>query len=140
VLFLRRPAGKGQLSVSLAAQAADTKSIQELQIWIAENIERKLSMRVLAERVSMSTRNFQRVFTREVGQTPSGYVLQTRVEAARRQLELTDQGLKAIARSAGFSSVDLMRRAFLRVLGITPVRYCKTISRRGEAINDRWRA
>jgi len=137
VLFLRRPAGQGQLSVSLAAQAADTRSIQELQVWITENIERKLSMRLLAERASMSTRNFQRVFTREVGQTPSRYVLQTRVEAARRQLELTHLGLKTIARSAGFSSVDVMRRAFLRVLGITPVRYCRTISRRGETANDR---
>ena len=136
VLFLRRPAGQGQLSVSLAAQAADTRSIQDLQVWIAENMRRKLSMRILAERVSMSTRNFQRVFTREVGQTPLRYVLQTRVEAARRQLELTDQGLKAIARSAGFSSVDLMRRAFLRVLGITPGRYFKRISRQVNGVRD----
>ena len=32
----------------------------------------------------MSARNFERVFTREVGTTPSQYVLQMRVEAARR--------------------------------------------------------
>jgi transcriptional regulator GlxA family with amidase domain len=127
VFFLRRPAGQGQLSVSLAAQAADTRSIQELQVWIAENMRRKLSMRVLVEQVSMSVRNFQRVFTREVGQLPLRYVRQTRVEAAGRQLELTDQGPKGIARSAGFSSVDLTRRAFPRVQGITPGQYCKTI-------------
>lgn len=46
-----------------------------------------------------------------------------RVEAARRQLERTGDGLKQVAAAAGFSSVVLMRRAFLRLLGITPGRY-----------------
>jgi len=71
----------------------------------------------------MSVRNFERVFTREVGTAPSQYVLQVRVEAARRQLERTDRGLKQVAAAAGFGSVDVMRRAFVRLLGITPRRY-----------------
>jgi len=62
-------------------------SIRELQIWIAEHLEKKLSVEDLADRMSMSVRNFERVFTREVCTTPSQYVLQMRVEAARRQLE-----------------------------------------------------
>jgi transcriptional regulator GlxA family with amidase domain len=75
--------------------------------------------------MSMSVRNFERVFTREVGTTPSQYVLQTRVEAARRQLERTERGLKQVASAAGFGNVDVMRRAFVRLLGITPRRYRK---------------
>ena len=71
----------------------------------------------------MSVRNFERVFTREVGTTPSQFVLQMRVEAARRQLERTDGGLKHVASAVGFGSVDVMRRAFVRLLGLTPGRY-----------------
>ena len=123
VLFLRRPGGQPQLSVSLSSQASEMTSIRELQIWIAENLGRRLSMEDLAERMAMSVRNFERVFTREVGTTPSQYVLQTRVEAARRQLERTEKGLKQVASAAGFGSVDVMRRAFVRLLGITPRRY-----------------
>lgn len=129
VLFLRRPAGQRQLSVSLSAQAAEMKSIQELQIWIAEHLRDKLSVHVLAERACMSARNFQRVFTREVGRTPSQYVLEMRVEAARRQLELTDRPMKEVAAAVGFNSVDLFRRSFRRVLGLTPGRYCLTLKR-----------
>ena len=99
------------------------KSIQELQFWIAENLLKRLSVRDLAERVSMSVRNFELVFTREVGTTPSQYVLQIRVEAARRQLERTDKGLEQIAVASGLGSADVMRRAFLRLLGMTPRRY-----------------
>ena len=38
VLFLRRPGGQPQLSVSLASQASEMTSIRELQIWIAEHL------------------------------------------------------------------------------------------------------
>jgi len=123
VLFLRRPGGQPQVSVSLASQASEMTSIRELQIWIAEHLEAKLSVDDLADRMAMSVRNFERVFTREVGRTPSQYVLQARVEAARRQLERTDRGLKQVAATAGFGSADVMRRAFVRLLGITPRRY-----------------
>ena len=54
---------------------------------------------------------------------PSHYLLQLRVEAARRLLERSDRGLKQIASSAGFGSVDVMRRAFVRSVGLTPRRY-----------------
>jgi transcriptional regulator GlxA family with amidase domain len=123
VLFLRRPGGQPQVSVSLAAQASEMTSIRELQIWVAEHLETRLSVEDVADRMSMSVRNFERVFTREVGTTPSQYVLQMRVEAARRQLERSDRGLKHVASAAGFGSVDVMRRAFVRLLGITPRRY-----------------
>jgi transcriptional regulator GlxA family with amidase domain len=123
VLFLRRSGGQPQVSVSLASQASEMTSIRELQIWIADHLETRLSVEDLADRMSMSVRNFERVFTREVGSTPSQYVLQMRVEAARRQLERTDRGLKHVASATGFGSVDLMRRAFVRLLGITPSRY-----------------
>jgi transcriptional regulator GlxA family with amidase domain len=123
VLFLRRPGGQPQVSVSLASQASEMTSIRELQIWITEHLDARLSVEGLADRMSMSVRNFERVFTREVGTTPAHYVLQTRVEAARRQLECTNAGLKEVAAAVGFSSEVLMRRAFVRILGITPRRY-----------------
>jgi transcriptional regulator GlxA family with amidase domain len=123
VLFLRRPGGQPQLSVSLASQASEMTAIRELQIWIADHLETRVSVEALADRVSMSVRQFERVFTREVGTTPSQYVLHMRVEAARRQLERTDRGLKHVASTTGFGSADVMRRAFVRLLGITPRRY-----------------
>ena len=129
VLFLRRPGGQPQVSVSLASQASQMMSIRELQIWIAEHLGKKLSVEHLASRMTMSVRNFERVFTREVGTTPAQYVLQMRVESARGQLERSDETLKEVAAAAGFGNVDVMRRAFVRLLGITPQRYREISSR-----------
>lgn len=123
VLFLRRPGGQDQFSATLSAQALETKSIHELQVWMAENVDRKVTVEMLSERVAMSPRNFARVFAREMGTTPSRYLLQLRVEAARRLLEQTDKAPAQVSFACGFSSTDLMRRAFQRVLGTTPGKY-----------------
>jgi transcriptional regulator GlxA family with amidase domain len=120
VLFLRRPAGQTQLSVTLAAQAGEMRPIQELQVWIADNLARDLSTAALADRVSMSVRNFGRRFTADVGTTPARYVRHLRVEAARRLLQSSPHDLGRVARATGFGSVDGMRRAFVRVLGKSP--------------------
>jgi transcriptional regulator GlxA family with amidase domain len=121
VLFLRRPAGQTQLSVTLAAQAGEMRPIQELQVWIADNLGRRdLGTSALAERVSMSVRNFNRVFTADVGTTPAKYVRHLRVEAARRLLEASTHDLRRVAATVGFGSVDAMRRAFAQVLRTSP--------------------
>ena len=123
VLFLRRSGGQKQLSVSLSAQASEMKAIQELQVWITENLRKDLSVQALADRAAMSVRNFERVFTRELGRTPSKYVLEARLEAVRHQLERTEWGLKQIAVACGFGSADVMRRSFSRLVGVTPNQY-----------------
>jgi transcriptional regulator GlxA family with amidase domain len=125
VIFLRRPGSQAQFSVALSAQAAERKSVQELQAWIAENLAKNLSVEVLAERAAMSTRNFARVFARELGNTPARYVEQARVEAARTQLASTDDGVERIASRCGFSSAELLRRCFLRHFKIAPSQYRK---------------
>ena len=98
-------------------------------MWIADHLERDLSVQVLARHVAMSVRNFERVFTRETGYTPARFV-KLRIEAARRELERTDKSLEQIAHSCGFVSAVLMRRAFVRSVGTTPALY------RAQILND----
>ena len=127
VIFLRRPGSQAQFSVALASQAAERKGLQELQVWIAENLAKNLSIDVLAQRAAMSPRNFVRVFARELGNTPARYVEQVRVEAARTQLASTGDSMDAIAGRCGFSSAELLRRCFLRHFKITPSQYRKRL-------------
>jgi transcriptional regulator GlxA family with amidase domain len=123
VIFLRRPGSQAQFSVALAAQAAERKSLQELQVWIAENLAKDLSIEVLADRAAMSARNFARVFASELGNTPARYVEQVRVEAARTLLASTDDGVEQIASRCGFSSAELLRRCFVRHFKVAPSQY-----------------
>ncbi|HEU0024119.1 MAG TPA: DJ-1/PfpI family protein [Thermoleophilaceae bacterium] len=123
VLFLKRPGGQAQFSAQLTAQMADRQPLRELQSWIADNLTEDLSVPALAERAHMSERNFARAFAREVGMTPAAYVEAARVESARMALEAGDTSIEAVARRAGFGTVETMRRAFHRRVGVGPADY-----------------
>lgn len=123
VLYLRRPGGQSQFSSLLTAQESQREPLRELQTWIVENVDADLSVSALARRAALSPRHFARVFTYEVGITPGQFVEKVRIEAARRRLEESLQGVKAIAAECGFGSADTMRRAFLRTLRVAPAGY-----------------
>ena len=123
VVFLCRPGNQAQFSVSLRDQNTEDRLLSDLQIWMQEHLAADLSVPALADKAMMSERNFQRVFTREIGMPPSQYVEQIRIEAARRKLERSTRGMEEIAMACGYNSADVMGRSFLRQLKITPTEY-----------------
>ena len=123
VVFLCRPGNQAQFSVSLQQQAAESRPLRDLQMWILDHLGADLSIPALAARVAMSERNFQRVFTREIGKSPAHYVEEVRIEAVRRRLERSTESIEEIARACGFGSADVMGRCFHRRLNSTPAEY-----------------
>ena len=123
VIFLKRPGGQSQFSVGLAAQATEHERIRELQEWAQAHLAADLGVGPLAKRVAMSPRNFARVFAREVGETPARWVERARVEAARRLLEESEDGVERIAERCGFGTAETLRRAFQRLLRVSPAAY-----------------
>jgi transcriptional regulator GlxA family with amidase domain len=123
VVFLRRPGGQSQFSAQLAAQVAEREPLREVQQWIAENPAADLSVEALAARASLSPRQFARAFHAEVGVTPGRYVESVRLEAARRLLEESADGVEVVARRCGYGVPETMRRAFVRALGVAPSDY-----------------
>ena len=123
VVFMRRPGGQSQFSSTLKAQRSERNAINDLIAWASDNLSEDLSVQAMADRANMSPRNFSRVFTCEVGQTPAAFVEQLRVDAVRRCLEGEDKSLKQISMRCGFKSTDSMRRSFRRVLNVAPNDY-----------------
>jgi transcriptional regulator GlxA family with amidase domain len=138
VLFLQRPGGQSQFSTQLRIQSSDRAPIAELQSWMADHLSDDLSVVALARQAAMSPRNFARAFAESVGMTPARFVQRTRLEAARRRLEESEEGVKAIAAECGFGSAESMRRAFLRIIRVAPSayrsRFSETPNGRGFAI------
>ncbi|MBW0013077.1 DJ-1/PfpI family protein, partial [Mycobacterium sp.] len=110
VLYLRRPGGQTQFAAPVWMPRAKRTPIREVQDAIEAQPGGPHSIGELARRVAMSPRHFTRVFTDEVGEAPGHYVERIRTEAARRQLEETDDTVVAIAARCGFGSAETMRR------------------------------
>ncbi|HEY2267656.1 MAG TPA: GlxA family transcriptional regulator [Streptosporangiaceae bacterium] len=123
VVFLRRPGNQAQFSAQLAGQLAHREPLRDVQRWIADHPDGDLSVETLARAASLSPRQFARAFAAEVGMSPGRYVDQVRLEAARRRLEDTAEGVEQTARSCGYGTPEAMRRAFVRTLGVSPGEY-----------------
>jgi transcriptional regulator GlxA family with amidase domain len=125
VLHLRRPGGQGQFAQSSWTARARRAAIRAVQESIEAEPAARHTIPALASQAAMSTRHFTRVFTDELGEPPGTYVERTRVDAARRQLEETEDTMQTIATRCGFGTPESMRRNFLRHVGISPAAYRK---------------
>jgi transcriptional regulator GlxA family with amidase domain len=140
VLYLRRPGGQSQFSAALSLQLTDRKPLRELESWVLDNLNKLLTVPVLAQRVAMSPRNFARVFTKEMKTTPAKFVERLRVEAARRRLEESNNSMETIASECGFGNVNSMRNVFQRALKIAPGQYrhhFRHMKRPARKLNDK---
>ena len=123
VLYFKRSGNQMQFSNLLSQQLSSKKPIKELQLWIIDNLKTTLDVESLAERISMSPRNFARVFLIEVGVTPAKYIEKMRIETSKRYLEETTLSLDVIAENSGFGSTDTMRKIFVKHFNTTPSLY-----------------
>lgn len=128
VLYLRRPGGQTQFAAPVWMPRAKRAPIRDVQDAIESEPGGAHSIPELARRAAMSPRHFTRVFTDEVGEAPGAYVERIRTEAARRQLEETDDTVTAIAARCGFGSAETLRRNFIRRLGVSPDQYRRTFA------------
>jgi transcriptional regulator GlxA family with amidase domain len=125
VMFFKRPGGQMQFSRKGEAIPVGRSALQEAQRWIAANPGEDLSIAHLARRTGLSPRHFARLFRQEVGVAPAAWVQEARVAAARRLLESGDTVPKQVASQCGFANADTLRRAFVRMVGVTPAEYRK---------------
>jgi transcriptional regulator GlxA family with amidase domain len=128
VLYLRRPGGQTQFAAPVWMPRARREPIREVQEEIEADPGGGHTVAELARRAAMSPRHFTRVFTDQVGEAPAAYVERVRTEAARRQLEETDDTVVTIAARCGFGSAETMRRNFIRRIGVPPDHYRRTFA------------
>lgn len=127
VVFLKRPGGQSQFSVTLSLQKGGSR-FSELHAWITEHLTLDLNIATLAAQAGMSERSFVRHYRAETGQTPARAVELIRVETARRQLADSTASIKRIAVQCGFGCEETLRRSFLRAVSITPQAYRERFS------------
>ncbi|WP_110657573.1 GlxA family transcriptional regulator [Salinicola halimionae] len=125
VMYFKRPGGQLQFSRHGESSLEGRTVLQETQRWVMANLALPHSVKTLAAHAGKSPRHFARLFSAEVGVTPAAWLERARIGAARLLLEEDGQAPKQVAARVGFTSVDTLRRAFVKHVGITPAEYRK---------------
>jgi transcriptional regulator GlxA family with amidase domain len=123
VMFLHRPGGQTQFASPVWVPRAERSTVRAVQDLVEAAPGGDHRLPILAAAAAMSVRHFTRVFTTEVGESPSRFVERIRVEAARRELETTADTLDIVAARCGLGSAETLRRVFQRHLGVAPDAY-----------------
>ncbi|UZE14840.1 helix-turn-helix domain-containing protein [Pseudomonas sp. B21-053] len=112
----------GQASVQVDSRTTP-KAFTRVLDQIAEQFHQPLSLEQLAVTYGHNELRFLRDFTRTIGLTPHAYLIEVRLQAARRMIEQTDLPLASIALDAGFAHQSHMGSAFRKHLAMTPSQY-----------------
>jgi transcriptional regulator GlxA family with amidase domain len=123
VMFLHRPGGQTQFASPVWVPRAERTTVRAVQTLVEAAPGGDHRLPALAAAAAMSLRHFARVFTAEVGETPGRFVERVRLEAARRDLETTNDTLDVIATRCGFGTAETLRRVFQRRLSVAPDSY-----------------
>jgi AraC family transcriptional regulator len=123
------------LAETLVRMSMDAKAIKARRLhlsqpvlhrvlhYIDDHLMHPLSLPVLAQMASLSEYHFLRAFKAEMGLSPHQYIIDQRIQAAKRLLKKTRSDIAGVAHQCGFASHQHLAAAFKRAVGKTPSSY-----------------
>ena len=97
--------------------------VRSLVDYVRANLASNLSVTELAGLVRMSPSHFARVFKASFGVSPYRFVMQERIEAAKRMLSSTKLSASQVGAAFGFASQSHFVKVFRQFTGVTPKQY-----------------
>ena len=94
--------------------------LREIIEYIHAHLDTQLSLTKLATHLNLSTFHFARLFKKSLGLSPHKYILQTRIERAKRLITSQHLPLSNIALQAGFYDQTHFGKAFKKYVGVSP--------------------
>ena len=91
-----------------------------------------LSVADLANESGYSEVYFRNLFVKRFGQTPSKYIVQTRISHAIKLMESDGLTLAEISEECGFSSLPYFNKVFKELVGEPPASYRRTLSKKAD--------
>lgn len=101
----------------------DPKKLQRVLDFIELRLGEDITLEDLAGQACLSAFHFSRLFHEATGMPPHRYVVERRIEAARKMLLSERSTLAEIALEAGFGSQANFSRTFRKLTGMTPGQY-----------------
>jgi AraC-like DNA-binding protein len=109
-------------SMALALSAYEIMKLREAREYILEHLNDQVSVTELEQRAGLNSYAFRTGFTQLFGTTPYQFLIDQRLEKAKKLIEETDLPIKAIATMISYKTDSAFINVFRSRFGITPGR------------------
>lgn len=99
------------------------EAIKKAQEYIEQNIEGRISVDELADRVAVGRRSFERRFKQATNNSVLEYIQRIKIEAAKRSFENSRKNINEVMYEVGYTDTKAFRTTFKKITGLTPVEY-----------------
>lgn len=98
-------------------------AVARAQHFIEQHFAEEITVKKLAKLCNISVSTFTRIFKKELYMTPVEYLIEVRLQQAKKLLRRGDIPITQVALRCGFNSSSHLASSFQRVLHMTPSEY-----------------
>lgn len=99
------------------------EAVKNVQDFIEQNIEQKITVDALADKVAVGRRSFERRFKRATQNSVLTYIQRVKIEAAKRSFESSRKNINEVMYDVGYTDTKAFRTTFKKITGLTPIEY-----------------
>lgn len=96
--------------------------------FLNENFTEQISIPVLAKMEAMCVTVYNKRFKKQMGMTPSKYIIELRMRMAIQLLETSNLSIKEISSTCGYANFNFFARLFKKHTGFSPTEYRKSLT------------
>ena len=134
VMHPHRQGGQAQFIEQPLPKEQGRHRLSQLMDELRINIAAKHTIKSMAELAFMSERTFQRQFLAATGVPVKQWLVQERIARACVLLETSELSIEQVSEEVGFSSHEVLRYHFNKVLSVSPLAYRRQFKRQATVV------
>ncbi len=123
-------------SENIAALSKDADRIHSIINYINENIERKITLKEIADSQNLSTYYLSHFIKKNMGMTFQEHLNNIRLDKAVNLLSISNKTITEVSYESGFSSTKSFNKLFKKTYGCTPSEYRKQYLDKTDIVNN----
>ena len=105
------------------------ETVSAAKKYIQSHFQEKITLTDMAKAVHLSDIYFHTVFTESTGISPHEYLIDCRLEHAKKLLWNTAINISEVSEKSGFGAQQYLTRVFKKKVGMTPAMYRKNFQK-----------
>ncbi len=110
-------------SIKDESSEEENNFVKKAILYIESNYHKPFNVEEYSKSIGVSRSYFTTVFTKKTGMSPYSFLINERIENAKKYLAKSDLTIAQIATKVGFSSIDRFSSIFKKKTGMSPKKY-----------------